>query len=276
MDLKILLAAFGLVFLAELGDKTQLTALAFTTSSRSPLMVFIGTCLALICTTALAVAFGTLLTRFVPQQILQMISAVLFVLIGLFLLVNIARKAPIEEEKEKAAAMTESASASPTAGRGIVTAFIVEQASQVEAEIVHYLDELISNLEDDKDIATVETIKSEDQEHINSLHRIADIKRKKKKTSDNKTTVDSLLPDIASITGKAEEINHEQEDDKTTSVEDSIRKAVEIEEAASEFYLALARMSKIHAARDTFRDLAMEDIRHAQTLCSLINPDETA
>ena len=51
--------------------------------------------------------------------------------------------------------------------------------------------------------------------------------------------------------------------------------AIEIEESTGDFYLALARMAKIHEVRDAFRWLAMEDIRHAQTLCSLINPDGT-
>ena len=43
MNLKILLASFALVFVAELGDKTQLTALAFCSTSRSPWSVFLGT-----------------------------------------------------------------------------------------------------------------------------------------------------------------------------------------------------------------------------------------
>ena len=54
MNFKVLFACFVMVFLAELGDKTQLTALAFSSSSRSPWSVFVGTSLALICTTALA------------------------------------------------------------------------------------------------------------------------------------------------------------------------------------------------------------------------------
>ena len=66
--LQTTLTSFGLILLAELGDKTQLAVLALATRSRSPWSVFIGAGAALLVSTALAVLFGGLLTRYLPAS----------------------------------------------------------------------------------------------------------------------------------------------------------------------------------------------------------------
>jgi putative Ca2+/H+ antiporter (TMEM165/GDT1 family) len=48
MDWKLILSTFGVIFLAELGDKTQLAAVTLSASTRKPLAVFIGASLALV------------------------------------------------------------------------------------------------------------------------------------------------------------------------------------------------------------------------------------
>jgi len=56
--------------------------------------------------------------------------------------------------------------------------------------------------------------------------------------------------------------------------ENPLHKTIRKQEAIAEFYIALARMAHLHNARDTLRWLAMEEIRHAQHLCSLVNHDD--
>ena len=67
MDWKIFVSTFGLIFLAELGDKTQLAAMAMAARSHSPLAVFAGAMTGFGLLTLLGVAFGGLITRFVPE-----------------------------------------------------------------------------------------------------------------------------------------------------------------------------------------------------------------
>lgn len=66
MDIATVAAAFGLIFLAELGDKTQLAILAMAVD-RKPLSVFLGASLALLASTALAVALGALARGGLPE-----------------------------------------------------------------------------------------------------------------------------------------------------------------------------------------------------------------
>ena len=66
MDWKLLASTFTLIFLAELGDKTQLATLALAASGKSRLIVFIGAASALIATSGLAVLLGEGIAREVP------------------------------------------------------------------------------------------------------------------------------------------------------------------------------------------------------------------
>lgn len=92
MDWKLLATTFGIVFLAELGDKTQLAALALTGRSGRPFSVFLGACAALVLVTALGVGAGALLKKALPERAMSIASAVLFILVGVFLLVREARR----------------------------------------------------------------------------------------------------------------------------------------------------------------------------------------
>ena len=86
MDWKLALTTFGAVFVAELGDKTQLATLAFATSGRSRWAVFIGSACALVATSAIAVLAGEAIARAVPPSLLKRIAGVAFVAIGLWVL----------------------------------------------------------------------------------------------------------------------------------------------------------------------------------------------
>lgn len=70
MDIATVAAAFGLIFLAELGDKTQLAVLAMA-ADRKPLSVFLGAGLALLVSTSIAVALGALAKGFLPGGALR-------------------------------------------------------------------------------------------------------------------------------------------------------------------------------------------------------------
>ena len=87
MDWKLLASTFSLVFLAELGDKTQLATLALAASGRSRWVVFLGAASALVATSALAVVLGEGIARVVPEVWLRRVAGAGFLVLGaLFLL----------------------------------------------------------------------------------------------------------------------------------------------------------------------------------------------
>lgn len=77
---------FSAVFLAELGDKTQLAALSFSAAGHRPWVVFGASVAALAAVTGIGVLFGGFLTRVVSPETLQRGAAVLFILIGIWML----------------------------------------------------------------------------------------------------------------------------------------------------------------------------------------------
>jgi putative Ca2+/H+ antiporter (TMEM165/GDT1 family) len=92
MDWKLFAITFGTVFVAELGDKTQLAALAFTADSKKPWTIFIAASLALVVVTALGVAAGSAAARWFNPAWVRRGSALLFIVIGAWLLIAEFRK----------------------------------------------------------------------------------------------------------------------------------------------------------------------------------------
>ncbi len=88
MDWRVVVTTFGLIFLAELGDKTQLAAIAMAAESQTPLAVFLGALAALALVTLLGVAIGGTLTRVIPAQYIRMGAGALFIVVGAFMLIS--------------------------------------------------------------------------------------------------------------------------------------------------------------------------------------------
>ena len=75
-------AAFGLTFIAELGDKTQIAVLALSARyGFTP--VFLGACTAFVILNALAVTVGEVLARYVPADVIRYVAAAVFIIFGL-------------------------------------------------------------------------------------------------------------------------------------------------------------------------------------------------
>lgn len=83
--LQVFLSTAGTVFLAELGDKTQLAALLLAAESGRPLVVFLGASLALICSSLVGVLLGRWLSSLMGPQQLERAAGVLMVGLGLWL-----------------------------------------------------------------------------------------------------------------------------------------------------------------------------------------------
>ena len=88
MILSLLLSTFITIFIAELGDKTQLATLTMSGTSTKPLAVFLGSSTALVLASLVGALAGGSISNFVPEIILKSIASVTFFILGIRLLVN--------------------------------------------------------------------------------------------------------------------------------------------------------------------------------------------
>ena len=88
MILTLLFTTFITVFLAEMGDKTQLTTITLSSTTNKPLAVFIGSSLALISATLLGALAGGSIANLIPAYLLKLISGIVFLILGINLLVQ--------------------------------------------------------------------------------------------------------------------------------------------------------------------------------------------
>jgi len=86
VDFKVFFTTFAMIFLAELGDKTQLATLSFAAESKSTAAVFLGSAAALVLSSLLAVLVGTGLNRVMPANYIKTGAGVLFIVLGVWMI----------------------------------------------------------------------------------------------------------------------------------------------------------------------------------------------
>ena len=85
MAWSIILTTLATLFVAELGDKTQLAVITLAAKHRDPLSVFIGAAIALVFVTAIGAAGDELITRVIPADLLRRVAAGAFVVMGVLM-----------------------------------------------------------------------------------------------------------------------------------------------------------------------------------------------
>lgn len=88
MDGKMIVSVFAAVFLAELGDKTQLAILGFAAESKALVAVFVGAAAAMVASTLLAVVLGGVIATYVPPKTVHLVAGTAFILIGVLMLLG--------------------------------------------------------------------------------------------------------------------------------------------------------------------------------------------
>ena len=88
MDWRVFLTTFGVIFLAEMGDKTQLEAMTMAAESKKPWAVFVGAALALASVSALGVLVGSVIGNYIPLIWIKRVAALAFVIIGILILID--------------------------------------------------------------------------------------------------------------------------------------------------------------------------------------------
>ena len=88
MDWRVFMTTFATIFLAEMGDKTQLAAMTMAAETKKPLTVFLSAALALACVSALGVAVGGALGHYLPLEWIRRVAALGFIAIGVLILLD--------------------------------------------------------------------------------------------------------------------------------------------------------------------------------------------
>ena len=88
MDWRVMLTTFGIIFLAEMGDKTQLAAMTMAADKQRPWEVFLGASLALAAVSAVGILVGTALGHYLPLDWIKRVAAVAFIVIGVLMLIG--------------------------------------------------------------------------------------------------------------------------------------------------------------------------------------------
>jgi rubrerythrin len=234
-----MLSTFALVFLAELGDKTQLTAMAASAGGKSVISVFIGASAALVLSTLIAVLVGSLLQKFIPEKALKIGASALFLIFGVILMI----------------------SAFMPKGKEIISAPVERQGVFVDAilESALYFEEI--SIEDYRSLA----LSVSDPELKNLLSEIADEEK-------------SHIEKIRDIIHGRDMSKHSISVDKKVSVLDIkpasletrniILKAIEHEQSSVKFYRMLAKSIRIPSVKSALLSLAREEESHLVRLQS--------
>jgi Ca2+/H+ antiporter, TMEM165/GDT1 family len=88
MDLRVFVTTLGIIFLAEMGDKTQLAAMTMAAQTKKPWAVFLGASIALAAVSALGVLAGSVLGNYVPLEWVKRVAALAFIVIGVLMLLG--------------------------------------------------------------------------------------------------------------------------------------------------------------------------------------------
>ncbi|MBD3239898.1 MAG: hypothetical protein GF331_04880 [Chitinivibrionales bacterium] len=240
MDWKLFASTFGLILLAELGDKTQLAAFAATAGSKSPLSIFLGASAALVLSTLIAVAVGASLQRFVPTHYLKIGAGILFVTFGVVLLLS---------AKPKAAAAVERPPASVRPGA--LTRLVLTTAAEFERASMADYRAMAAAVDDPALRALLDTLASEEDTHLRAVHNAM--------KDHGDTTLQ--LPSIGSV----EAMNPTLKRINRATAE-VLEQAIGHEEATAAFYAELAKDAPLPALKQAFGRLAEEERSHAMRL----------
>jgi len=252
MNWQIFFSTFLLIFLAELGDKTQLAVLAQSAGSSSRWTVFFAGSLALVFSTAVGVLAGSTLRKIVPDMnIVRACGGVMFLIFGVLMLVDVVRarkEEPISKEVSvsldwMSRHVIQHAAAFEAAAASKYKLLAAKEINKEKRELYNWL---VQEEEDHFRAMKAGMVVSQDEDFIPMTKAIAD-----------------EMPPIKRMLM--------ENDDTARSSRDEILEAIDGEEAMVQFYEALARHCKIPRLKDTFHALAAAEQLHADKLKTVLD-----
>ncbi len=254
MDWRIFAGTFGLIFLAELGDKTQLAAMAASAGTSSPFSIFAGAASALILSTLIAVIAGSYLQQWLPIHIIQYAAALLFFAFGAFLLFSAVRGPDATAAQPLSNTAAESMQG-PLSHAALNAALTFEHATAA-----HYDD--AARATSSATLRTLyQSLAGQEREHVRTLHRLSD------QHESHGTGTKTAASDVPSQLPPGLHLS-----DADSEVLDAARQH---EEKTAEFYEALARHAHIPGMRNSFTYLAQQERAHAARLANALYSHST-
>jgi rubrerythrin len=239
MNPKIFLSTFVLIFLAELGDKTQLAAMARAASSESAKWtVFMAASSALVLSTLVAILVGSALTQVVPERYIRLTAGILFVLFGVLIIRETLFAVPAE--------------GIVTEPRGL-SSLVLRQAARLEQAAFEDYRGMAGQVTNPRLKSLLEEIASEEEQHFQKI-----LAHGQAHTSSGITAVEvdalqeqqALMPDVSD------------------SDRPILEHAIEHEQAAADFYAELARLTPIRSLKRAFSALSQAERQHVKRLRS--------
>jgi putative Ca2+/H+ antiporter (TMEM165/GDT1 family) len=89
IDWKVFATTFVMLFVAEIGDKTQLAVISMTSKTQKPVTVFIASVAALAVVTVIGVTVGASLTAVLPRIWIKRVAAILFFVVGILVFLDV-------------------------------------------------------------------------------------------------------------------------------------------------------------------------------------------
>ena len=241
MNFRLFLGTFLMIFLAELGDKTQLSVIGRVTDPATKWTVFFASSLALVCSTLVAVQFGGLLARHLDPRVIKIGAGLLFLTIGGLVLAEGLRhgKTPAAD------------AAKPV---GAVGRLVLKQAARFERAAARDYRALASAAGNARIRDPLLELAQAEQDHLATVRRLGTAREPLQLPSD---TLDALPA--------ADQL----EADVAASDLPVLGHAIAHEERTAAFYAHLAQVTVIPSLKQAFAELAEAEQRHVTTLQAL-------
>lgn len=243
MDLRLIISTFFVIFMAELGDKTQFAAMAASAGSNKPLSILIGAVLALTLSSVIAVAAGGLIGNLIPTRYIKLAAGILFIIFGLLYI----RESFTSEKTPE----------STSSHGGILKESILKAAEIFEEEELHMMIAAKDEINNVEFKTIFDNIIKQEKSHLRILKKISE--------NDSELTNDEIEMDIHTHSDLGESFSCSDEDDQTLA---ELHKR---EQAMADFYRIMAAKNKIPSAKSAFIHLYHEEKAHAEQIKELLD-----
>lgn len=245
-------STFILIFMAELGDKTQLAVMSQSAASSSKWTVFAAGVLALVASTAIGVMLGDVIRKFVPdERYIKCVGGALFLLFGALMMRDVfLPKAKAVETPQPATADADVAS-----GSGWIGNFVIRQAMIFEQSAFEDYTALAARSLDPDEKAVFERLALEESWHHQAM------------LSALAAGAENDIPITAEMAAALPAMDELIHDAVRTSKE--VEHAIKHELAMAQFYRALSEKTLIPRLKETFAGLAVIEENHAKRLMAL-------